>query len=307
MSSSKWRWRLRWSRLRFRPSLPEELLEEILSWLPVKSVFRFRCVQKSWSTLIQNPTLVAKHLLRHQTKTENPSILVESSDLVGYGFSLHPYPDVDNAVRIVDLSKDLGLPQLRPLSLNMFSCINGIICIGGSCLARGGGGFNNLFVLWNPAIRERKIIRCPSLSQCPAHFLPPYNFRAFFAFGYDQYSNDYKVVRIVTYNKNSPPTQNSLFTDYYNFFHVYSLNADSWTQVIDTTIHRSNIGLLCCYAIYFNGVNHWLGFFDNDRINELGQNCDREIILSFDMSHEVFRIMRLLDEVFRKLMVCLEV
>ena len=94
------------------------------------------------------------------------------------------------------------------------------------------------------------------------------------------------------------PTQNSLFTDYYNFFHVYSVNADSWTQAIDTTIHRSNVGLLCRYAIYFNGVNHWLGFFDNGRINELGQNCDREIILSFDMSHEVFRIMRLPDEVF---------
>ena len=210
MSSSKWRWRLRSSRLRFWPSLPEELLEEILSWLPVKSVFRFRCVQKSWSTLIQNPTFVAKHLLHHQTKTENPSILVESSDLVGYGFSLHPYPDVDNTIRIVDLSKDLGLPQLLPLTLNMFSCINGIICIGGSCLAFGGGGFNDVFVLWNPAIRERKIIRCPSPPQCPAHFLPPYNFRAFFEFGYDQYSNDYKVVRIVTYNKNSPPTQNSL-------------------------------------------------------------------------------------------------
>ena len=153
---------------------------------------------------------------------------------------------------------------------------------------RGGSGFNNVFVLWNPAIRERKIIRCPSLPQCPAHFLPPYNSRAFFAFGYDQYSNDYKVVRIVTYNKNSPPTRNSLFTDYYNFFRVYSLNANSWTQVLDNTIHRSNVGLLCRYAIYFNGVNHWLGFFDNVRINELGQNYDREIILSFDLSHEMF-------------------
>ena len=162
MSSLKWRWRLRSSRLRFRPSLPEELLEEILSWLPVKSVFHFRCVQKSWSTIIQNPTSISKHLLHHQTKIENPSILVESSDLVGYGFSLHPYPDVDNVVCIMDLSKDLGLPQLQYLSLNMFSCINGIICIGGSYLARGGGGFD-VFVLWNPAIRERKIIRCPSL------------------------------------------------------------------------------------------------------------------------------------------------
>ncbi|XP_075645631.1 F-box/kelch-repeat protein At3g06240-like [Castanea sativa] len=52
--------------------------------------------------------------------------------------------------------------------------------------------------------------------------------------------------------------------------------------------------------MYFNGVNHWLGFFDNGHINELGQNCDCEIILSFDMSREVFRIMRLPDEVMQR-------
>ena len=112
------------------------------------------------------------------------------------------------------------------------------------------GGYSGVFSLWNPAIRERKIILCPQLPQCP--FLPPYNVTELFAFGYDQYSNDYKVVRIVTYNKNSPPTQNSLFTD------VYSLGVDSWTQVIDTTIHRSNVRLLPyrASAMYFNGVNH---------------------------------------------------
>ena len=59
------------------------------------------------------------------------------------------------------------------------------------------------------------------------------------------------------------------------------------------------VAFLLCNVL--NGVNHWLGFFDNGHINELGQNCDCEIILSFDMSREVFRIMKLLDEVFRKL------
>ena len=53
--------------------------------------------------------------------------------------------------------------------------------------------------------------------------------------------------------------------------------------------------------MYFNGVNHWLGFFDNGHKNELGQNYDREIILSIDISLEVFRIMRLPDEMYRKL------
>ena len=115
-----WRWGRRSTRSRLRLSsnnnnlyLPEELLEEILSWLPVKSLFRFRCVQKSWSTLFRNPTLIAKHLLHHQTKTKNPSLLVMSSDSIRHGFTLHPYPDDDNVVCIVDGSKDLGLVPLR--------------------------------------------------------------------------------------------------------------------------------------------------------------------------------------------------
>ena len=145
--SSKWRWgrrystwgwrwgrRSRRSRLRLSSNnnnnlyLPEELLEEILSWLPVKSLFRFRCVQKSWSTLFRNPTLIAKHLLHHQTKTENPTLLVMSSDSMRYGFTLHPYPDDDNAVRVLNGSKDLGWakPHL-PGDANLFGCINGII------------------------------------------------------------------------------------------------------------------------------------------------------------------------------------
>ena len=181
-------------------------MEEILSWLLVKSLFRFRCIQKSWFTLFWNPTLIAKHL-HHQTKTENPSLLVMSSDSIRYGFTLHPYLDDDNAVRIVDCSKDLGLVALRrPIDINLFGCINGIICIGGSLgsYPTFSGGYSGVFALWNPAIRERKIILCPWLPQCP--FLPPYNVTKLFAFGYDQYSNDYKVVRIVTYNKNSLST-----------------------------------------------------------------------------------------------------
>ena len=86
------------------------------------------------------------------------------------------------------------------------------------------------------------------------------------AFGYDQYSNDYKVVRIITYHKLDTSTQTSFFTDYHNFFHAYSLNADSWTQIIDTTIHHSNIRLFSRFeGFYFNGVHYWNGFLDFGR------------------------------------------
>ena len=156
-SSSKWRWgrRLRSCKLRASSnnnlSLPEELLEEILVRLPVKSLLRFRCVQKSWSTLVQNPTFIAKHLRHHQTKTKYPSILVESLDKIeDLQYLLQSHPDEGGGVRILDFKGDsMGrLLTVRELT-NMFACINGIICIAG--IFRGHYGF----VLWNPAISKR--------------------------------------------------------------------------------------------------------------------------------------------------------
>ena len=92
------------------------------------------------------------------------------------------------------------------------------------------------------------------------------------------------------------------------FFHVYSLNADFWTQIIDTTIHHSNIRLFSRFeGFYFNGVHYWNDFVDYGDTNKLGQACDCEIVLAFDMSRDVFIVIRLPNEVFQKLMAGLEV
>ncbi|KAL0007208.1 hypothetical protein SO802_008710 [Lithocarpus litseifolius] len=90
---SKWRWGRRSGRCTLSlssddsdsrrcrlKSLPEELVEEILAWLTVKSLVRFKCVKKSWSALFQTPTFIAKHLRYNQSKTKNhpnPTLLVQ--------------------------------------------------------------------------------------------------------------------------------------------------------------------------------------------------------------------------------------
>nr|GME11516.1 putative F-box protein At3g52320 [Ipomoea batatas] len=43
------------------PPLPEDMVGEILSWLPVESLLRFNCVCKKWRQLIQQDDFVEKH------------------------------------------------------------------------------------------------------------------------------------------------------------------------------------------------------------------------------------------------------
>ncbi|XP_022634174.1 F-box/kelch-repeat protein At3g23880-like isoform X1 [Vigna radiata var. radiata] len=53
--------------------LPPELILEILSWLPVTSLMRFRCVSKTWKFFISNPYLVKLHF---EKSSRNPQILL---------------------------------------------------------------------------------------------------------------------------------------------------------------------------------------------------------------------------------------
>uniref|UniRef100_A0A453T2F8 F-box domain-containing protein n=2 Tax=Aegilops tauschii subsp. strangulata TaxID=200361 RepID=A0A453T2F8_AEGTS len=43
------------------PLLPEDVISEILSWVPVKSACRFRCVSTGWNALISGPAFLAVH------------------------------------------------------------------------------------------------------------------------------------------------------------------------------------------------------------------------------------------------------
>ena len=239
--------------------LPEDLLTEILSKLPVKCLGRFKCVSKSWYALITNPNFITKHvtwanshnphrraILRHCDEWENPLVATLSNDTL-------------------ELSGDVDLLQLfqhQVCEVLVFGACNGIICLAATLRKDGDiicGG--EQLVLWNPATRESKML--PPIhppSDLPGHF-------SHIGFGFDSKTNDYKVVRILHYNSQYEVA-------------VYCLSADSW-RVIDSSpspsywIHSSR------YPSYVNGVDHWWAF-------DPGKVCE-PFLLSFDMSNEVFQ------------------
>ncbi|KAK1612771.1 hypothetical protein QYE76_036444 [Lolium multiflorum] len=72
------------------PLLPDDVIAEILSWVPVKQACRFRCVSQRWRALISSQAFLAAH----KTRTEPLLMCVTSS---------YSWPQVSSALRLMDV------------------------------------------------------------------------------------------------------------------------------------------------------------------------------------------------------------
>ncbi|AES80212.1 F-box and associated interaction domain protein [Medicago truncatula] len=125
--------------------LPDDLITELLSFLPVKSPVRFKCVCKSWKTLISNPNFVKLHL--NQSSTRNPLFTLVTLHFMG--FSVVPY-SLNSLIEnpLFTLSVD---PYYH-LSDKQCSCM--VDTCNGLILLAGGDSQFEYFHLWNPATME---------------------------------------------------------------------------------------------------------------------------------------------------------
>ncbi|XP_059629485.1 putative F-box protein At4g38870 isoform X2 [Cornus florida] len=240
--------------------LPEDLIIEILSKLPVKSLIRARAVCKNWYTIIKNSSFVTKHF-NHHTNNNSGRLFI--------------YRVVKNTRKcIFSLFPDETLAGTPPVHQDVVvdmpcyirivaSPYNGILCL-----------FNrpsNSFAMWNPATREFRAL--PVLS---GNF-PPNLVRCgeICGFGLDLITNDYKVVWI--WNTMSV-FKGTSFGPYQ--VAVYTLSTDSWRYldvVLPYSCIESPLSNTC-----INGVYHWCAM----------NNDNHPVILSFDMGTELFHEIR---------------
>jgi hypothetical protein len=86
------------------PLLPDDVIAEILSWVPVKQACRFRCVSQRWRALISSQAFLAAH----KTRTEPLLMCVTIS---------YSWPQVSSALRLMDVDgnvlKAIDMPGLR--------------------------------------------------------------------------------------------------------------------------------------------------------------------------------------------------
>nr|BEL64084.1 hypothetical protein [Pyrus pyrifolia] len=261
----------------------EDRVVEILSRLPPKPLMRFKCIRKSWCTLISSPSFMAKHLnnCMDNKLSSSTCILLNRSQP-------HIFPD-QNWKQEVFWSKinifidsdehnlhydvlDLNIPF--PFEDHDFVQIHGY-CNGIVCVIVG-----NHFFLCNPATREFMQLpdSCLLLPPAEGKFELDTTFEAL-GFGFDCKTKEYKVVQIIENCEYSDDEQTYYHcTTLPHTAEVYTTTANSWKE-IKIDISSKTYSWSC--SVYLKGFCYWYA------------TDDEEYVLSFDLGNEIFHRIQL--------------
>ncbi|WCJ25550.1 F-box family protein [Euphorbia peplus] len=202
--------------------LPPEMIVEILARLPVKALFRLKCICKSWLNLISgNPQFSKLHL--HYAKHDSS---VNRYKLFRYR---SPFQSIDQDAFCYGnnhVTRELNFPiiDVQPTEFEVIGSCNGLIA---ACWN------DEHIIVWNPTTGDFRE-------------LPAINFscRDTMFFGYDSHLDDYKIVKgLVSIREKTVHLE------------VFYLKAREWRPRVD--LHTS-FTLNRFFHISSNGFHHWL-------------------------------------------------
>ncbi|KAB5534647.1 hypothetical protein DKX38_017733 [Salix brachista] len=126
--------------------LPEDLIQEILFKLPIKSLVRCTSLCRTWNSLIKSPTFISKHLQRTISSTDHQSLfllrLCSKEREEQYSLRL------DNQ----DFNEHMQLHFPFESFKSYFHVIGS--CNSLICLAKVIQRFTVSFIFWNPLIQK---------------------------------------------------------------------------------------------------------------------------------------------------------
>lgn len=233
--------------------LHDDMLLQILVRLPVKSLLRFRCVSRSWYSLITSSGFISVHV-HHNKKVNNYHVLLrkfnrDANKKVWYNLC------EDNDALDEIMTIDFPFVSQNNDFFRMVGCVNGLVCLSDDIIEE-----TDTLMLWNPVIR-----RFLTLPRSKMGVDSTNSGQSVFGFGFDSLNNDYKVIRIHYHkNKDSEDYQDEVSTA------VFRLSAGSWEANVN-----ASLPLVDSRQAYAHGVVHWLA-------------CNNSIV-GFDVRTEEFR------------------
>ncbi|XP_057486624.1 F-box/kelch-repeat protein At3g23880-like [Actinidia eriantha] len=238
------------------PNLPPEIIAEILSRLPVKSLLQFRSVSKSWLSLISNHEFAKTHLgIAFKNDDYAHHRLILSSvrpqfDLKSCSLYSVLYEQEQQSL----IASELDYPLKDPhRSFSVVGSCNGLVCIAIE---------EDAVFLWNPCTRKSK--RLPD-----SRVRMKYGCYVIYGFGCDESSDDYKVVVILCFLGSGGLYETKV--------KVYALRTNSWRRIGDFSygIPLDDSGK------FVNGSLHWAAS------GNLGANYSW-VIVSLDLAKETY-------------------
>ncbi|XP_060174593.1 putative F-box protein At1g19160 [Lycium barbarum] len=157
--------------LRKVPAIPREIIFEVFSWLPVKSLTRFRCVSKICNSLVSELDFVNIHQCRSVTRPggtkllarEKNALYIIEQDGVGKASFLH-IDDFD------ELCTSFGSTATN------LECVNGLFC----CWRTG----QQPILICNPSTRKVRFLPSIDVNHVMCHY----------SFGFEPEEKVYKVL-----------------------------------------------------------------------------------------------------------------
>lgn len=235
----------------------EDLLIEVLSRLPVKSLMRYKFVCRFWYALIKSPTFISRHIINYSN--DNTRLVVEyvNANVDGPPYILY------HDQTLLDLSCE-KFEAPNSSCLELLGSYHGLFCVHDKT--------RNRMFLWNLATRElRALPKCKRVITRRRIFA----YHCKVGFELDSSTNDYKIAFIRNLNDSYEYSVSTLVT-------LYTLSTDSWTylKAVELSDYTRLEGTSA--NTYLNKVCYWLAWrYDGN-----------QVILSFHMRNEAFKEMR---------------
>jgi len=248
--------------------LPPEILTEILSRLPVKSLLRFRSTSKSLKSIIDSHNFINLHL----KNSLNRSFFIRLKS---------------NIYQIEDDFSNLttAVPLNHPFTRNstniaLIGSCNGLLAISNGEIALRHPNAANEIAIWNPNIRKHRIVpflplpitpRSPSDMNCSL---------CVHGFGFDPLTGDYKILRLSWLVS----LQNPFYDSHVRLF---SSKTNSW-KIIPTMpyalVYAQTMG------VFVENSIHWIMAKKLDGLHP-------SLIVAFNLTLEIFNEVPLPDEI----------
>ncbi|EOA22270.1 hypothetical protein CARUB_v10002866mg [Capsella rubella] len=234
-----------------RDDLPEDLVVEILSRIPVVSLVRLRATSKAWNVLIKDGRVAKKQYDNNEPRRPRHSLIIMLIAFRVYLVNVDLHQVYNNKVKIISQFslKDPTYNSLKEVDIcNIFHCDGLLLCTT---------KYSRL-VVWNPCSGETKLIK-------PSRFYES----DIYALGKSS-CNKYKVLRI----NQDYFTSRSVLVE----CEIYDFTSNSWRVVGKTSRWFIRDSKGCGTSV--NGNTYWLANSSKD--------TNRDFLLGFDFSTERF-------------------